>query len=290
MVSTPRGFSLIELTMALTITLGIGLIVFQLFQQNEHVFRDQHLIIEMQQSARAVASQIADEIRMAGTGIPIYASIADIEFEDAVAAILPTSTTSRIDFRAGLSNVEAMVTTAAPVGLAIGTPIALGVTGASFSAGQHVYLWGPSTPSTWSWVRASISGATPTAVTVMPLESGTRAAVWFSQSPSISLEEAVSFFLSGSAIKRAAATDTTDPLSPVWSAANEIGRNFTSLSFAYFDRNDRPVVPDSLANRMAVARVDVRLTAQTAEPLTNGERPAYSVSLRILPRNLRLRL
>ena len=82
----------------------------------------------------------------------------------------------------------------------------------------------------------------------------------------------------------------TDSAAPVWSAASEIGRNFTSLSFAYFDKNGGAITPVSLANRLAVARVDVRVTAQTAEPLSNGERPAYSVSIRILPRNLRLRL
>src|SRR5438094_5353534 len=69
-----RGFSLIELLMAMTITVGIGLTVFQLFHRNERVFWDQNLIIEMQQNARAVASQIAEEIRMAGQGVPVYAA------------------------------------------------------------------------------------------------------------------------------------------------------------------------------------------------------------------------
>ena len=112
---TQRGFSLIEITMAVFITLGIGLIVFQLFLQNEHIFRDQHLIIEMQQSARAVVTQIADEVRMAGTGMPMYASIFDNSGTEAVAAILPASSATRIDFRAGLNAIESTVTSATPI-------------------------------------------------------------------------------------------------------------------------------------------------------------------------------
>ena len=75
--SCHRGFSLIELLMAMAITMGIGMVVFQLFYQNERVFRDQNLIVEMQQNARAVASQISEEIRMAGQGVPVYAATFD---------------------------------------------------------------------------------------------------------------------------------------------------------------------------------------------------------------------
>ena len=95
-----RGFSLIELLLALAISLGIGAAMFQLFHQNERVFRDQHLIIEMQQGARAAAAQIADEVRMAGEGVPVFASTFDDGKYEAVAAILPSSTATRIDFRA----------------------------------------------------------------------------------------------------------------------------------------------------------------------------------------------
>src|SRR4051812_29920307 len=85
------GFTLAELLIALLITAGLSTIVFQLFQQNERVFRDQNLLIEMQQSARVVASQISDEIRMAGQGVPLYAASFDSVKAEATAPILSSS-------------------------------------------------------------------------------------------------------------------------------------------------------------------------------------------------------
>src|SRR5262245_8593370 len=101
-----RGFSLIEVLVTLSIVLCLSTIMFDLFHQNERVIRDQTLIMEMQQTARIVASQIADEIRMAGQGVPVYASTFDTVPSESVAVILDSSNSSRIDFRAGLSNVE----------------------------------------------------------------------------------------------------------------------------------------------------------------------------------------
>src|SRR2546426_301865 len=110
-----KGFSLVELLMALTIALGLSTMLFQMFHQNERVIRDQTLIMEMQQTARVVASQIADEIRMAGQGVPVYASHFDTTPSEAAAVILASSTDTRIDFRAGLSNIETAVTSLAPL-------------------------------------------------------------------------------------------------------------------------------------------------------------------------------
>ena len=61
-----KGFSLIELLLALTTTLALSAMVFHLFHRNERTVRDQTLLMEMQHTAQVVASQIADEIRMAG--------------------------------------------------------------------------------------------------------------------------------------------------------------------------------------------------------------------------------
>src|SRR6266850_7755567 len=106
MMSRCKGFSLIELLMAMVITLLLSTMLFQLFNENERVIRDQTLTMEMQQTARVVASQIADEVRMAGQGVPIYASQFDNAPAEAVAAIIGTSSSNRVDFRAGLSNTE----------------------------------------------------------------------------------------------------------------------------------------------------------------------------------------
>jgi hypothetical protein len=75
------------------------MMTFQLFYQNERVIRDQNRIMEMQQTARVVMSQIADEIRMAGQGVPTYGSTFDVSASEATAVFLGTSTSSRIDSR-----------------------------------------------------------------------------------------------------------------------------------------------------------------------------------------------
>jgi len=292
-----KGFSLIELLMALTITMGVGMAVFQLFRQNEQVFRDQNLMIEMQQAVRAVASQIGDEVRMAGQGVPIYASRFDSTPGEATAAILPSSSSSRIDFRAGLSNVETHVTSPLPIDCDPGVSRTLSVgdvfpfsnaLGTNTPAGKFVYVWGPTGTSTWTWVRAELNGIGSGTLTVTPRQAGSPA-VRFTQPPTVSLEEAVSFQLSGTAIRRATATDMTDPTTPTWAAANEIGRNFQSLVFTYYDRKNLVVIPGSLAARLSIARIDVGLAVQPSNFLSNGKRPIYSISLRTIPRNLRIR-
>ena len=80
-----KGFSLVELLAALTVTLIVSLAVFELFYSNERIFRDQNMVIEMQQTARAAASQLADELRMAGQGVPVYASTFDNADSESVA-------------------------------------------------------------------------------------------------------------------------------------------------------------------------------------------------------------
>src|SRR5437667_8815852 len=111
----PQGFSLIELLIALLSTLTLGMLLFHLFQHNERVIRDQASVMEMQQTARVVASQIADEVRMSGQEVPVYSSKWDFTSAEAVAAILATSSNTRIDFRAGLSNTETAVTGPSPL-------------------------------------------------------------------------------------------------------------------------------------------------------------------------------
>src|SRR5216117_2818230 len=83
-----EGFSLVELLAALTVALIISLAVFDLFRSNERLFRDHHLVIEMQQTARVAASQLADELRMAGQGVPIYASSFDRADSESVSVFL----------------------------------------------------------------------------------------------------------------------------------------------------------------------------------------------------------
>ena len=244
----------------------------------------------MQQTARIVASQIADEIRMAGQGVPVYSSTFDVVPSDAVAVILDSSNASRIDFRAGLSNIETS-TDGGALDFNMGMPQSIPVQStAGLSAGKFVYVSGPATGSAWSWMRAEVTAVSSTTLTLIPRSTGTTdTTIHFAAAPDISLEEAVSIYLSGGSVRRAVAGSMSNPSSPVWSAANEIGKNFTALNFKYYDDKEAIVQPVSLSNRIRITRVDIQLTVVAAAPLSNGSRPTYSLALRTIPRNLRVR-
>jgi hypothetical protein len=189
-----------------------------------------------------------------------------------------------------LSNVETAVTTPPPINLTIGSSQTLGIADSTgLSAGKFVYLWGPS-PTGWTWVRAQLVLVTSTRITCVPQQTGSQSTpVPFTGDPTLYLEEAVSIFLNGGSVRRATATGFTNPASPTWGPSNEIGANFTGLTFTYYDINGNIVTPNSLSNRAAIARIDVALTVQAAGPLSTGIVPSYSLALRTIPRNVRIR-
>jgi len=233
MINRSRGFSLIELLLALATTLALSAMMFHLFQHNERVVRDRTLVMDMQQTARVVASQIADEIRMAGQGVPVHSSKFDTAMVESMAVVLPASTNSRIDFRAGLSDAESAVTGVPPLDVTLNLQSTVSVNdGSAFSAalgttlpsGKFIYLWGAASNSTWTWVRAELNAVTSASLTITPRQtSNTNNTIRFIRLPTVTLEEAVSIYLSGNSVRRATATDMSNPASPQWSAANEIG-------------------------------------------------------------------
>ena len=107
--SKQSAFSLLETLVAMAITVGIAAAAFQLFYRNERLFRDQALILEMQQSARLIIAQIADDVRMAGQGVPPGLS----------EVFLPGSDASRLNMRASFSAAESVVTSSLPLPVAI---------------------------------------------------------------------------------------------------------------------------------------------------------------------------
>src|SRR4029077_16809077 len=245
-MAAENGFSLIELLITLAITLTVGMLLFHLFQYNERVIRDQTSVMEMQQTARVVASQVAEEIRMAGQEVPVYSSNWDVTMSEAVAVILPTSTNTRIDFRAGLSNTETAVTGSSLLDIGLYVTRTLTVSdGSAFSTtlgttlpnGRFVYIWGPTSSSSWAWVRAQLINISSTTLTVTPEQSSNmNSMTHFTGLPTIALEEAVSIYLAGNSIRHATGTDTTNPAAPSWSPSNEIGPNCTYLNFTYYDK------------------------------------------------------
>lgn len=291
MTSNTEGFSLAEVLIAMTVATILATMTFQLFHQNERVIRDQTLITEMQQTARVVAAQILDEIRMAGQGVPLYASTFDTAPSEAIAVIMGSSTANRIDFRAGLSNVETTLSEGGPIDFTIGVSRSINVAStAGLAVGKFVFISGATPNSTWAWIRAELTAVSSTSLTLIPRNTGNAdMTIQFASPPTVTLEEAVSIYLSGGSVRRATSNNFANPSVPTWLPANEIGRNLTALNFSYYDAAGASVQPTSLSNRSAITRVDVQLTVVAGGPLSNGSRPAYSMSGRAIARNTRLR-
>jgi prepilin-type N-terminal cleavage/methylation domain-containing protein len=295
------GFSLIELMLAMTITVGISAAAFQLFQQNSRVFQDQDLIIDAQQMARAAVSEITDEIRMAGQGVPIFSATDSGGFTDGVNVIMEGSSSARLNLRSGRSNVEAIVTGPPSLTLTAGVAASLTITDAgafssligSAPAGRFAYVWGPAGRG-WGWARASIGSIAARTNTILltPVEiGGAGGSIQFSGAPTIELEEAVAIFWDTSArsIRRATATDMSNPAAPGWSPANDMAINVSRLSFTYYDREGNAIEPDSLEHRASIARIDFELGIEVERPLSTGVKPEYRFESRVTPRNLKIR-
>lgn len=291
-----RGFSLVELMIAMVITAGMAAIVFNLFLQNSNIFRDQNLVIEMQQSARAMASLIADELRMAGQGVPVYASIMDPTVtSESVQTFLNGTGANTVLFRAGIHNGTALVVSALPVTLPVGTPAGIMVDDVSVISGlvggnndRFVYVWGQ-TALSWTWVRARVGVVDDVndALTVVAADVAA-AGDSFPTTPRIYLEEAIGYQLSGTDLQRGSSGDFTTQTAPVMTY-NTVGENFTSLSFTYYDDTDSVVTVAGINDRAQIRRVDFTLAARTAEQLpSTGQFGTFEITLTVRPRNVQL--
>jgi prepilin-type N-terminal cleavage/methylation domain-containing protein len=292
MKSNNRGFSLIELLLGVSITLVIAMIAFQALSYNDRTFRDDNLIAAMQQNVRAIAGQVEDELRMAGQNSPVYGGRFDTAPLEACQAILNGSSGTQIVFRSGVSNVTSRAT--APLTYGVGTPATITVANAApFStaiggaSGRFVYVYGK-TPNLWGWVRAEVTAvnvATNT-ITATPAQNGTTGST-FASPMVVSLEEAISYRLSGNSLMRGTVANFTNLTAPTM-AETTMGDNFTSVQFGYFDGAGAAITPDTLANRAQVRRVDITFVGRAARKLSDGTQPTFAITVRALPRNLGL--
>ena len=279
------GFSLVELMLAMSITLGIGVIVFQMFLQNEGVFQDQTMVMEMQQSVRAVASMIADDVRLAGQGVPIYAGAQDTSTAEAVQAFLDGTDSDDLRFRAGIRNLETTL-----VSFDGGTTFTVAdVSGinsvVSTNPDYFVYFWGP-TGNTWTWLRGEVSGInTGTNQLNVAASQFSGQGVAFSASARVALEEGISYRLDSGSVLRGTTTDFTSLTAPTFTEQT-IGTNFTTLTFSYFDESGTSVSPTTLALRSTIHRVDFNIAAQTSGTLSSGSVDTFGITLSVYPRNL----
>ena len=270
-----RGFSLIEVLVATAITVGVGSIVFQLFHQNERIFRDEAMRVEMQQTARMVVSQIGDDIRIAGQSVP--PALGDV--------VLPGSTGQRLNLRAGISAIESIVTTAPPIAIALGNPVTLKVESTNgFSIGKQIFVW-----DTVSWLRATVDSVSGSAKSVrMTPSTGSGPSVQFGSAPIIGLDEAVTLYLdvAASTVRRATSSNTTNTANPAWGPANEVATNVLGLDFFYFDNAGHALTPNTNQNRASITTIEARVRVRSAAVLAGGTQPVYSLSVAAQPRNL----
>jgi Tfp pilus assembly protein PilW len=269
------GFSLIEVLVATAITVGVGAIVFQLFHQNERLFRDENTRAETQQTARLVISQIGDDIRIAGQSIP--AALGDM--------ILPGSTPQRLNLRAGFSAVETTVTNTPPITIMLGTSITLTVENTSgLSLGRQIFVW-----NNEGWLRATVTSVSGSGLSVrMTPTAGSAQPVLFTTPPQVGLDEAIAIYLDTSTqtIRRTTSTNTTNSATPTWAPANDIAANIAGLDFLYFDSAGNILTPNTLQSRAAVRAIEGRVRARAGRPVAGGTQPLSALSVKVHPRNL----
>jgi hypothetical protein len=309
-----RGVTLIELTAALGIAVVLAAVVFQLFIQNDFLFHDHNLVLELQQNARAVVWQIADEIRMAGQGVPLYSATFDTNVDEATAVVLAGSDESHLYIRAGISGVDSQVTSPIPLNFALGSAVTVDVVNirvfyerlsSNPGAGRFVYIWGPSANEQWGWVRAEVISISVAGgrMVLIPRQggSGGRAAgldgipangddvIQLIAPASITLEEIIGFTLDSGSVRRFTAINAETPSSPVWGTAAELGPDFIDLTFRYYAQTgvEIPSPVTELADRRSIRRIDVVATAETAEALASGTRQKFALGVQVVPRNLR---
>ena len=68
-----------------------------------------------------------------------------------------------------------------------------------------------------------------------------------------------------------------------------VGDDFSDLEFTYYDADRQPIDPTGLESRAAIRTVDVRLEAETSDPLSSGVSRSYTIRVSANPRNIETR-
>jgi hypothetical protein len=92
MQKSERGFSLVELTMAAFLTVGITAAVFVLMRQNQRVFVSQYGVKDMNENVRVCMDLLTRDIQSAGAGLPrVQGNFASIYYNPGSSATTPDS-------------------------------------------------------------------------------------------------------------------------------------------------------------------------------------------------------
>jgi prepilin-type N-terminal cleavage/methylation domain-containing protein len=119
-----RGFSLLELMIAMGITLVLMGVVFAVMRQNQGIFSTQSGVTAMNENVRAAVDLISREIQAAGTGLrgmtaPILGVDAEGDYGDRVAILLgdPVAPIARVRPNSPWANGRTRVALIPPAGL-----------------------------------------------------------------------------------------------------------------------------------------------------------------------------
>lgn len=300
-----RGFSLAEVLVALAVAAVVAAATLQLVNQSQRIFRRETAILEVHENARLLLAQIEDDIRRSGSAIPVDVAAA-AEPSEPMAGVLAGSSESRLNLRQ-VSSPEIRIQAPLPnlsYGLAEIVRLDLADTSGTGDAGDEVrgapawsrksgsadagrfaYLWGPSAGG-WRWVRARIRSVNAAAGTIEINPLGGESSPGFSRAPAMLVEEAISIFFdpqTGS-VRRAPASDLSDPMHPAFGPANELAANVAGLIFSYRDAHDAVIEPTTLQARLAVNRIAVQVRLAPAG-IDEGRKTSTVLGTSGFPRN-----
>jgi len=279
------GYSLIETLVSMALTLVVGGAMVGLLTGGHHVFRDQDLLMEMNQVSRAVASMIVRDLRAAGQAVPVMAGRYEPVPSEAVQVFLPGTEADQVRVRLNLNAPEARLSETEPLTFDLLTDTWIQLDAQTLpKPGGFVFLSGQSN-EVWTWLRARVDEvAPPDKLLVTPVQISSEGG-FLPSGARVSYESAVSYQLSGGSVRRGEPKDLSSLAEPLFQLSS-LGENFTRLEFSYYDGSGGQLDPRSPVDRSRIRRVDFLLQAETSAPLTDGSRGLDTISMSVRPPNL----
>jgi hypothetical protein len=281
------GFSLVELLIAMALAVGLTVPMLQLLVQARQVFHDQSLVLEMRQTARAVAARIADDIRRAGQGVPLHAASWAAGTSGSEGVFLEGTGADALRLRLGPAVADGLAAPR-PMTFRLGesADLVLREPAGRYLPDEHLFLWGRSDAS-WTWVRARVVAfdARSRRLDLLPVATSPEGGALTSP-PVLAPEDAVSYRRVGDSIRRGELMDFSSP-EPRFRESS-VGEGFTRLTFLYYAADGSAVSPDSPEERARILRVEVHIEARTAAPLANGGYQSYRIKFPAVPLNVQV--
>ena len=256
-IGSNRGYTLIELMLAIAILGLVSAAVLNLYSTGNTIALTGENKAEAQQGARGIL-QMEEEIRMAGYGYPPAIPPPPC----ATTGTFVSATATAVTFWADLTNSSTILTAPVNVG---GTSITVTST-AGFAAGNTVYLINQGqaeclTVASASGVTVTVPG--PGTVNAYPIGS------------QLTRPRQITYSFAGSTVSRNPGDGT---------GAQPAVTGVTAFQLTYFDATDTAIAPANLAaNLLNIRRVVVSMTVQSASAMNRG---TFTLNTSARPRNL----